>query len=109
MIFSNRCRLKTSIFRRYSELNVIVYRNDAVDLCLFFTSTINKIYPLFALELKKIIIKKIIIKKKERLSFTYRYATRDIVKNYDLEEGVNLISERLMSGFNFAVLFTLNL
>jgi len=57
--------------------------------------------------LKKILIKKIIIKKKEKISFTYRYATRDLVKNYDINEGVNLIGESLSSGFNFAALFTL--
>ncbi len=58
-------------------------------------------------ELKKIIIKKIIIKKKEKLSFTYRYARRDMVKNYDLKEGLNLVSEQLSSGFKFSALFTL--
>jgi len=57
--------------------------------------------------LKKILIKKIIIKKKEKLSFTYRYATQDLVKNYDLNEGVDLVLQSLSSGFNFAALFTL--
>ncbi len=57
--------------------------------------------------LKKILIKKIIIKNKEKLSFTYRYATRDQVKNYDINEGIKLVRESLASGFNFAALFTL--
>ena len=57
--------------------------------------------------LKKIIIKKVIIKKKEKLSFTYRYATRDLVKNYDVNEAINLIIESFSSGFKFGALFTL--
>jgi len=57
--------------------------------------------------LKKILIKKIIIKNTAKLSFTYRYATRDEVKNYEVNEGVNLVGESLASGFNFAALFTL--
>ncbi len=57
--------------------------------------------------LKKILIKKIIIKNTAKISFTYRYATRDEVKNYDVNEGIKLVGESLASGFNFAVLFTL--
>ena len=57
--------------------------------------------------LKKILIKKIIIKNKEKISLTYRYVTRDEVKNYDINEGIKLVRESLASGFNFAALFTL--
>lgn len=57
--------------------------------------------------LKKILIKKIIIKKKEKLSFTYRYATRDLVKNHNVNDGINLITLMLISDFNFGALFTL--
>ena len=36
--------------------------------------------------LKNIFIKRVTIKGDEKLSFTYRYKTRDIVKNYSFEE-----------------------
>ena len=42
----------------------------------------------------------------EKLSFTYRYQTRDIVKNHDLTEGVTRIQEALSDGFKVATLFT---
>ena len=57
--------------------------------------------------LKKVLIKKVNIKNAAKLSFTYRYARRDEVKNYDVNEGINLMREALSSGFNFAALFTL--
>ncbi len=39
-------------------------------------------------QLKNIHVRKIQIKREEKLSFTYRYKTRDIVKNQSLVEGV---------------------
>ena len=57
-------------------------------------------------DLKKIIIKPIVIKKGARLSFTYRYKTKDIVKNYPHEEALQLITKSLGSDFQAAVLFT---
>lgn len=56
--------------------------------------------------LKNIHIKKILIKGEEKLSFTYRHKTRDIVKNYAIQEVVSNISTALNEGFNFATLFT---
>jgi len=56
--------------------------------------------------LKKIYVKKILIKKEEKLSFTYRYKTRDIVKNYDAQTATETIGEYLISGFQLAALFT---
>ena len=43
------------------------------------------------IELKKIFCKKILIKREEKLSFTYQYKTKDIVKNYDEAEALKLI------------------
>lgn len=40
-------------------------------------------------QLKKLIVKQVIIKKKEHLSFTYRYQTRDITKNYLVITAIN--------------------
>ena len=59
-------------------------------------------------DLKKIIVKKIVIKSVQKLSFTYRYKTRDIVKNHDVKEAIVIISDYLNSGFKTATLFTVN-
>jgi hypothetical protein len=57
--------------------------------------------------LKNIYVRKILVKREEKLSFTYRYKTRDIVKNYSLPEGLSLIGEALTGGgFHAATLFT---
>ncbi len=56
--------------------------------------------------LRNIYVKRILIKRIENLSFTYRYKTRDIVKNYSIGEGVNLIQNYIENGFKIATLFT---
>lgn len=56
--------------------------------------------------LKKIFIKKVMIKNEIKLSFTYRYQTRDITKNYLVQEGVHLVTGYLTAGFRIATLFT---
>ena len=56
--------------------------------------------------LKNIYVKRVVIKKEEKLSFTYRYKTRDIVKNYSTAEALQHIGSTLDTGFNFAGLFT---
>ncbi|HMG83845.1 MAG TPA: SAM-dependent methyltransferase [Ferruginibacter sp.] len=56
--------------------------------------------------LKNIYIKKTLIKKEEKLSFTYRYQTRDIVKNFAMPEAMENITKALHEGFKFATVFT---
>ncbi len=56
--------------------------------------------------LKNIYIKRVLIKRVENLSFTYRYKTRDIVKNYKIEEGIKLIREAIENGCRITTLFT---
>lgn len=56
--------------------------------------------------LKSIHIKKILIKRQEKLSFTYRYKTRDIVKNYDVSVALQKISKALQNDFQMATLMT---
>jgi SAM-dependent methyltransferase len=56
--------------------------------------------------LRNIYVKRILIKRIENLSFTYRYKTRDIVKNYPIEEGIKLIQEGIENGFKVVTLFT---
>ncbi|MBC6111639.1 class I SAM-dependent methyltransferase [Pedobacter fastidiosus] len=56
--------------------------------------------------LKQILVRRVLIKREDKLAFTFRYKTRDLVKNFDLSEGVNLISEYLNTGFKIGTLFT---
>ncbi len=58
------------------------------------------------LDLKNIYIRQVEIKREKKLSYTYRYKTRDIVKNYGLEEGLELLSSQLDSGFHSTTLFS---
>ena len=56
--------------------------------------------------LKNIYLKRILIKGEEKLSFTYRYKTRDIVKNYAIPEGIGKVSDFLIQDFYVATLYT---
>lgn len=56
--------------------------------------------------LKTIYIRKVIIKREEKLSFTYHYKTRDIVKNYTIEDGRARIQDALSNAFQAAKLCT---
>ena len=56
--------------------------------------------------LKNVYIKRILIKNEEKLSFTYRYKTRDIVKNYTLAEGISKVQYYMNKEFYVATLFT---
>jgi SAM-dependent methyltransferase len=56
--------------------------------------------------LKNIYVKRIAIKGEEKLSFTYRYKTRDIVKNYSFEESIQKIHDFMNVEFYVATLFT---
>ena len=57
-------------------------------------------------DLKNIYVKRILIKKEEKLSFTSRYKTRDIVKNYTISKGIALVETYLQEGFQVGMLFT---
>lgn len=58
-------------------------------------------------ELKKLYAKKILIKKVEHLSFVYRYKTKDITKNYSLEESVFIIDDLIdLDNFRYGHLCT---
>ena len=56
--------------------------------------------------LKNIYIKRVMIKREEKLNFIYRYKTRDITKNFTIDEGIKLIKENVENGFKVATLFT---
>lgn len=59
-----------------------------------------------AAELKNVFIKIISIKNTHKLSFVYRYPTKDITKNFDIPEGIILIEKLLQTDFLNADLFT---
>ncbi|MCF0058707.1 SAM-dependent methyltransferase [Dyadobacter sp. CY356] len=56
--------------------------------------------------LKNLYVKRILIKKEEKLSFTYRYKTRDIVKNFSKDEAIIHIEKFLNEGFRISTLFS---
>jgi tRNA A58 N-methylase Trm61 len=57
-------------------------------------------------DLKNVFIKPVLIKNAQKLSFTYRNPTQDIVKNYDGKESLVLIEKMLQVDFYNADLFT---
>ena len=57
-------------------------------------------------EFQKIYVTKIEIKEGERLSFKFRYKTKDIVKNYEHGTGIKLVEEILGKDFLSGTLFT---
>lgn len=56
--------------------------------------------------LKAVYIRKILIKREEKLSFTYHYKTRDIVKNYAIDDGLSRVRAGLSNEFQAAKLCT---
>lgn len=59
-------------------------------------------------DLKKLIITAVELKKGYCLNFVYRHNTKDITKNYEIAEGIRLISKALENDFVNAELFAKN-
>jgi hypothetical protein len=57
-------------------------------------------------EFQNIFVTKILVREEEKISFKFRYKTRDIVKNFQLEAGIRLAEEILGKDFLSATLFT---
>lgn len=57
-------------------------------------------------ELKNIYLRLVEIKRQRKLSFTYRYKTRDIVKNFDVSEGQAILTQYVQEEFRAVTLFT---
>ncbi len=57
-------------------------------------------------ELKNLYVRRIKIKKVEMLSFNYRYKTRDIFKNFPIEDGLKRIDHLISYDFRIGTLFT---
>ena len=56
--------------------------------------------------LKQVHIRPVLIKRIPMLSFTYRYKTKDIVKNYEMSSAFDVIESAIHAGFLIATLFT---
>ncbi|MBC7422200.1 MAG: methyltransferase, partial [Ferruginibacter sp.] len=57
-------------------------------------------------ELKNVFIKPVLLKNTMKLSFVYRYPTKDITKNFDVKESIVLIEKMLQEEFYNADIFT---
>ncbi len=75
-------------------------KNDFVKLT--FSKPIRK-----SEELKNVYVRLVYIKEQPQLSFTYRYKTKDQIKNYSFEEAEKVIERLLIDSFRFATFFSL--
>ena len=57
-------------------------------------------------DLKNVFIKPVLLKNSIKLSFVYRYPTKDITKNFDVKEAIILIEKMLQNEFYNADVFT---
>ncbi|AOM77974.1 class I SAM-dependent methyltransferase [Pedobacter steynii] len=57
-------------------------------------------------ELRNVYARRVKIKRADMLSFTYRYKTRDIIKNFPIPEGIALIVHFISNDFKVCTLFT---
>lgn len=57
-------------------------------------------------DLKQIHVRRIIVKRTGKISFTYRYKTRDIVKNFDTAPALAMLADYIGHDFRRAALFT---
>jgi SAM-dependent methyltransferase len=55
--------------------------------------------------LKNIYVRKVKIKRTDKLSFTYRYKTRDVIKNLDITDGIELIANLTSHDFKVCNVF----
>ena len=77
---------------------------QSVEKQTFIKLTLSK--PKFQTDLQNIYVRFLEIKNTPKLSLTFRYKTRDEVKNYDVTEGVDFIKTQLGTTFLNAVLIT---
>lgn len=57
-------------------------------------------------ELKNVYVRRLIIKRVEMLSFTYRYKTRDVIKNLSVKDGLRMIGHFMSNDFRICTFFT---
>ncbi len=59
-------------------------------------------------DLKKVIVSAVELKKAYVLNFVYRHTTKDITKNYEINEGIQLINLAIEQDFNNAEIISIN-
>lgn len=77
---------------------------EALDSASFLKVTLSN-YAGAEANLKNIYLRLVEIKRTRKLSFTYRYKTKDIVKNYEVAEAVSMLGDYLQE-FKAATLFS---
>jgi Methyltransferase domain len=78
--------------------------NDSLKRQTFVKLTLSRLrHPA---DVKNIYARLVSIKKQPKIQFTFRFATRDEVKNYDFTEGVLFIQKQMGENFLTADLFT---
>ncbi|MEO8209677.1 MAG: SAM-dependent methyltransferase [bacterium] len=83
----------------------IQHLNASIEENSFIKITLGK-YRGDDKEFQNIFITRIETKEGEKISFKFRYKTKDIVKNYDLDKGIKLAEEIIGKDFFSATLFT---
>jgi len=58
-------------------------------------------------DLKRVVVRRVMLKNLPQLSFVYRYETRDVTKNHSVRAGLQIVRELLGTSFKAAHLFTL--
>lgn len=58
--------------------------------------------------LKNVYVKRVLIKRTDMLSFVYRYKTKDIFKNLQIAEGVDLLCQLMVDDFKVCTVFTID-
>jgi len=81
------------------------YLKDSIEKNLFVKLTFGK-YKGGDKEFQNVYVNRIETKDGEKLSFKFRYKTKDIVKNYEFKTGINLANEILGKDFFSVTLFT---
>lgn len=79
---------------------------ESIEQNEFAKITLSKCAPKSA-DLKNIYVRKVDLKDDFYLSFTYRYSTQDIIKNYTLEEAVDVLDQHLGKDFLTGTLLTI--
>jgi SAM-dependent methyltransferase len=87
------------------EQNLIKEVSDSINndtfIRIIISNTIDK-----SSDLQKVSARLLEIRNESRLSFNYRYRTKDIEKNYSVKEGINEVQNLLTTHFHDATLFT---
>ncbi len=85
----------------FEKLEIIINSNELIKLIISNKRDKKS-------DLKKIIIKLVKIKKGLQLSFVYNHKTKDVTKNFNIDEGINIVKNLLDVDFLNADLFATN-